>query len=216
MTRSRFLPLCLAAVLPLAAGCGSDPPEPEPVAKQRDDRGNIAKRKTREILDAEAALARGDFTVAQAKIGTEKPIDAEYEDPLTGPLNIYTEAVGFLGRVPLQQWIDTQQAVEGEYPTYDELIAFVKAEPALSMPVPKVGQHYGYLASEGAMVLLEEIAGGHPAPDVRDQPQPTGVLPVYDDPGQRPADAAPVANPPAERGDSKDAVRDAIRERLGG
>ena len=232
MTTPRPAAASLAAALALSfvVGCGSKstPTEPAPVAdapvaKQRDDRGNIAKRKTREILDARAALARGDFIVVQEKIDGSNPIDAEYTDPLTGPLNIYTESVGFLGRLPLHQWVRMQYALEGEYPSYEELIAYVKGEPMLSMPVPKVGQHFGYDASNGGMVLLEEVSGGHPAPDVRDEPHPLGVLPVWEDAGDDAGvaaadDGAAAEEEPAdeEPPSREEEIRRRLRGRLGG
>ena len=66
-------------------------------------------------------------------------------------------ATGFLGRVPMHQWVQTQYAVNGAYPTYAEFTGFLKQNPRYAMPMPKLSQRYGYDETRGAVLLLDVL-----------------------------------------------------------
>ena len=193
MTRAALL---TAAVLPLLAGCGDGKKDLPPAVADRlaakdgnakpPVRRGIVGRKTVEVLDARAALAAGTHTLAQGKIGEGSPLGGGGlgGDPLSQSLNALGGATGFLGRVPMQQWVQAEYALNGEYPTHDRLTAFLAKNPQYALPMPRLSQRYGYDEVEGAMVLLDVVdwapeVGG--SVDVRDR----------DRPADPPADAPP-------------------------
>ena len=181
--RPAFL-LFLLVTATLPAGCGGEP-EPAPPPKPR----GIVGRKTLEVLDAPAAIAAGTHTLAQGKIGEGSPLGGGGlgNDPISQSLNALGGATGFVGRVPMQQWVDAQQALTGEFPTHEQLAAFLAANRQYALPMPRLSQRYGYDQTAGAMVLLDVVdwtpaVGG--SADVND-PAPS--------PPAAPADAPPDA-----------------------
>ena len=64
-------------------------------------------------------------------------------------------AVALSGTVGLEQWVQHTQALEGRFPTYQELQDYI-AKNSVDMPrLPRNYQHYGYDEATGNVVILE-------------------------------------------------------------
>ncbi len=159
----------LAAGLATSAGCTRSDEIPAdvdaaldgdnaPPAKQKT---GIVGRKTIEVLDAPVVLAAGTHTLAQDKIGEGGPMGGGemYTDPISGPLNVLGEATALIGRVPMDQWVKTEYALKGEYPTYEQFTAYLQKNRQYAMPMPRLSQRYGYDETRGAVVTLDVVGG---------------------------------------------------------
>ena len=151
-----------------ALGCGSPDPPPEKPPQRR----GIVGRKTIEVLDAPAALAAGTHTVAQGDVSEGLGGADLGGDPLSQSLNALGGATGFLGRLPMQQWVEAEYALKGAYPTHAQLTAFLEKNPQYALPMPRLSQRYAYDETTGQMLLLDvtdwtaEVGG---SVDVRDR-----------------------------------------------
>lgn len=134
---------------------------PAPADGKPNDKTGIVGRKTIEVLDAPAVIAAGTHTIAQDKIGEGSPLGGADlgGGPISAPLNALGGATGSLGRVGMQQWVDLQYATTGEYPTYEQLTAYLQKNKQYAMPMPRLSQRYGYDENRGAMVLLNVVGG---------------------------------------------------------
>ena len=165
MTAARPPAVLLFSVALLPAGCGGDDLPPEVAArlaakkKAEEKPRGIVGRKTLEVLDAPAALAAGTHTLAQGKIGEGRPLGdgGLGNDPISQSLNALGGATAFLGRVPMQQWIDAEYALTGEYPSHEKLTGFLDKNPQYALPMPRLSQRYAYDETAGAMVLLDVV-----------------------------------------------------------
>ena len=187
--RLRFK-LTSIVTLALLAGCGGNDLPPgvkERLAKKQAAEGKVPQRrgivgrKTLEVLDAPAALAAGTHTVAQGDVSEGLGGGGLGSDPLTQGLNALGGATGFLGRLPMQQWVNGEYALNGTYPTHERLTGFLNKNPQYALPMPRLSQRYAYDETTGRMLLLD-VTGWTPevggSVDVRDREKP-------------PADAAP-------------------------
>ena len=104
-------------------------------------------KKTRVILNAKELESNPDWTVITLK--------TEGADPLSVAGSTYNRAAAFTGSLGIVQWLKTEQALNGKWPSYIELQQFMKANPALELPATKVYQAYGYDERTGQMVILE-------------------------------------------------------------
>ena len=162
---SQFLCVALLAAT-LCVGCKQKDEVPAEVARalnQQDappeKKRGIVGRKTIEVLDAPAALAAGTHTLAQDKIGEGAPLGGADlgNDPISAPLNALGGVTSFAGRIGMQQWVDHEYALNGEYPTYERFVDFLKQNPQYAMPMPRLSQRYGYDETRGAMVTLNVV-----------------------------------------------------------
>ncbi|MFH5803526.1 hypothetical protein [Alienimonas sp. DA493] len=168
-----LLILCLTAGLAASGGCKEKdeiPPEVDAALNQNgpadapappaEKKTGIVGRKTIEVLDAPAVIAAGTHTISQDKIGEGDPMgNVEYGGPITGPLNALGGATGFVGRLPMHQWVQGEYALKGRYPTYEEFTAFLQKNKQYAMPMPRLSQRYGYDETRGAVVLLDVVGG---------------------------------------------------------
>ena len=149
------IPADVAARLEQVDADGNLKPEAVPNEKKR----GIVGRKTLEILDAPAVLAAGTHVIAQDAIDGSPPLGGQDlgNDPISVPLNALGGVTGFVGRLGMHQWVQTQYALEGRYPTYEEFTGFLEKNPRYAMPMPKLSQRYGYDETRGAMLLLDVV-----------------------------------------------------------
>ena len=66
----------------------------------------------------------------------------------------YNRAAALSGTVGLEQWVQHTQALEGRFPTYQELQDYI-SKNSVDMPALREYQHYGYDESTGNIVILE-------------------------------------------------------------
>ena len=162
-------PLALALFV-CAIGCGGGDQDPAPADPPA--RRGIVGRKTLEVLDAPAAVAAGTHTIAQGDVSEGLGGGDLGGDPITQSLNALGGATGFLGRLPMQQWVNGEYALNGEYPSYERLTAYLDKNPQYALPMPRLSQRYAYDETTGQMLLLDVVdwtaeAGG--SVDVRDR-----------------------------------------------
>ncbi|MEM9702006.1 MAG: hypothetical protein AAF907_06145 [Planctomycetota bacterium] len=163
------VPLLLSAGL-LAVGCGKKkddlPPEveaalkgEEPPAPPKEQKRGIVGRKTIEILNAKEVLAAGTHSIAQEKIGEGSPLGEGdvYTDPISGPLNVLGRVSAFAGQYQIQGWVNGEYALNGKYPTYDQVIAYLERNPQFALPMPRLSQRYAYDETRGAMLVLDVL-----------------------------------------------------------
>ena len=131
----------------------------KPAAVPKEKKRGIVGRKTLEILDAPAVLAAGTHVIAQDAIDGSPPLGGQDlgSDPISVPLNALGGITGFMGRVPMQRWIDGEYALTGEYPSYETLTAFLAKNRQYALPMPKLSQRYAYDEDRGAMLLLDVV-----------------------------------------------------------
>ena len=162
-------PLALALFV-CAIGCGGGDQDPAPADPPA--RRGIVGRKTLEVLDAPAAVAAGTHTIAQGDVSEGLGGGDLGGDPITQSLNALGGATGFLGRLPMQQWVNGEYALNGEYPSYERLTAYLDKNPQYALPMPRLSQRYAYDETTGQMLLLDVVdwtaeVGG--SVDVRDR-----------------------------------------------
>ncbi|NNJ24738.1 hypothetical protein [Alienimonas chondri] len=164
-----LLLVTLAASVAASAGCKKKdqiPPEVDAAlqgekAPPPEQKTGIVGRKTIEVLDAPAAIAAGTHTIAQDKIGEGPPLGQGdfYTDPVSGPLNALGSISSFAGQMPMQQWVNGEYALNGEYPTYEQFTGFLQKNRQYAMPMPRLSQRYGYDETRGAVVVLNVVGG---------------------------------------------------------
>jgi len=141
----------------LACGCAqvSDEelakhtPEPKeaPPAVDKQGHRSIIGRKTREILDVEKVLKDPAMRLVSPKI--------EGNDPFTQYGSAYSRMASDVGTIPLKQEIKRFKVFNDRFPTYKELMDWMKKNPGVQLPVLPARRLYGYDARTGKMVVLE-------------------------------------------------------------
>ena len=131
----------------------------KPAAVPKEKKRGIVGRKTLEILDAPAVLAAGTHVIAQDAIDGSPPLGGQDlgRDPISVPLNALGGITGFVGRLPMQGWIDGEYALTGEYPSYEKLTGFLAKNRQYALPMPRLSQRYAYDEARGAMLLLDVV-----------------------------------------------------------
>ena len=143
----------MAGVQPAAKSTPAKAKQPAtPPAKKRppqgDEKRSIIGQKTKQILDAKQATKNGGMVVVSSKVSGS--------DPLTQLGSAYTRGASFAGSLPLKQWLQQHKALNNRYPTYDELIDWMKKNPRVELPVLPAHRTYGYDSDKGEIVVLEE------------------------------------------------------------
>ncbi len=121
----------------------AQPAPAEPVGEQS---GSHVGERSKEILNAKEIVKDPNWTVAAS--------DPSQVRGFTGSGTVYNRAVALSGTVGLEQWVQHTQALEGRFPTYQELQDYI-AQNSVDMPALRVYQHYGYDESTGQVVILE-------------------------------------------------------------
>ena len=143
----------------LASGCArvseeelakhAPKPKAAPPAVDKQGHPSIIGRKTREILDAEKALKDPSMRLVSPKI--------QGSDPFTQYGSAYSRMASDVGTIPLKQWIKQFHVFNDRFPTYKELMDWMKKNPGVTLPVLPARRLYGYDARIGKMVVVEKV-----------------------------------------------------------
>lgn len=121
----------------------AQPAAAEPVGEQS---GSHVGQRSKEILNAKEIVQDPNWTVAASDPSQVKGFS------ISG--TAYNRAAALSGTVGLEQWVQHTQALEGRFPTYQELQDYI-AQNNVDMPALREYQHYGYDESTGQVVILE-------------------------------------------------------------
>ena len=106
-------------------------------------------QRSKEILNAKEIVADPNWTVAAS--------DPSQVRGFSAPGTAFNRAVALSGTVGLEQWVQHEQALNGKYPSYQQLQDYLK-QNSVDMPALRVYQHYGYDETTGQVVILENRA----------------------------------------------------------
>lgn len=114
-----------------------------PVGEQSDT--HVGKS-TKEVLNAKELTGDPNWTVVAD--------DPSQVSGFSAAGTAYNRAAALGGTVNLGQWLKQEQALNGSWPTYQQLLDYIKMNP-VDMPALREYQHYGYDETTGKIVILE-------------------------------------------------------------
>ena len=123
-------------------------PAQPPVGQQS---GSHVGEKTKEILDANEMIKDPNWTVIAS--------DPQEVQGFSFAGTAYNRAAALAGTANLEKWIQLEQAQSesGSFPTYTALKEYIDTNP-VDMPRLREYHHYGYDATTGNVVILENRA----------------------------------------------------------
>ncbi len=124
----------------------NEPATPPATAPAGDESGTHVGRKTKEVLNANELANDSNWSVAAE--------DPSQVSGFSAPGTAYNRAAALAGTVNLSQWLKQEQALNGKWPTYQELQDYIARNP-VDMPALREYQHYGYDETTGKVVILE-------------------------------------------------------------
>ncbi len=122
------------------------PAQPAPAEPVWQQSGSHVGERSKEIFNAKEIVKDPNWTVVASDPSQVKAFSAAG--------TAYNRAAALSGTVGLEQWVQHHQALEGRFPTYQELQDYV-AQNSYDMPALRQYQHYGYDETTGNMVILE-------------------------------------------------------------
>ncbi|MGC1273626.1 MAG: hypothetical protein WBC44_07975 [Planctomycetaceae bacterium] len=114
-----------------------------PVGEQSDT--HVGKS-TKEVLNAKEMTSDPNWTVVAD--------DPSQVSGFSAAGTAYNRAAALGGTVNLGQWLKQEQALNGSWPTYQQLLDYIEMNP-VDMPALREYQHYGYDETTGKVVILE-------------------------------------------------------------
>ena len=121
-------------------------PAAAPAATADEESGTHVGKTTKEVLDAKELASDPNWSVAAE--------DSTQVTAFTITGTAYNRAAALAGTANLGQWLKQQQALNGKWPTYQELQDYIAKNP-VDMPALREYQHYGYDETTGKVVVLE-------------------------------------------------------------
>jgi hypothetical protein len=116
--------------------------------KPQEDSGPILGQRTQKIVEAEAALKKGDARVASTKIVAK--------DPITLQGNAYVAIIGRTSQLQIEHALNLFQGANDRYPkNYDEFMAEIIKSNNISLPKLPANQEYGYDEKEHKLIIIE-------------------------------------------------------------
>ena len=144
--------LLLAGLAIASAGCEEEPRvtagKRNVSSKPREDSGPIIGQRTQKIVEAEAALKKGDARVASTKIVAK--------DPITLQGNAYVAIIGRASQLQIEHALNLFRGANDRYPKdYDEFMAEIIKANNISLPRLPAYQEYAYDEKEHKLIVIE-------------------------------------------------------------
>jgi len=143
-----------------AGGCGyqvrtsekpkaDEPAAPVQADEPKDDVAVIHKT-TRNVLNLAELKNDPDWSVVET--------GASGNDPLTQAQSVYFHAAATITPIPIQQFVQQHQALNGELPSYEQVVDFMKQNPGVELRQQKPWQEYAYDPATGKIVVVESAS----------------------------------------------------------
>jgi hypothetical protein len=149
---SRTYWLVLAGCMLALAGCEEEPRQTTASRisspKPKEDSGPILGQHTQKIVNAEAALQKGDAKVASTKIVAK--------DPFTLAGNAYVSIIGRASQLQIEHALNLFHGANDRYPKdLDEFMTEIIKANGISLPKLPLHQDYGYDEKEHKLIIIE-------------------------------------------------------------
>jgi hypothetical protein len=143
--------LVLAGFPITSTGCDEEPRvtagKPS-ISSKQEDSGPIIGQRTQKVVEAEAALKKGDARVASTKIVAK--------DPITLQGNAYVAIIGRASQLQIEHALNLFRGANDRYPNdYDEFIAEIIKANNISLPKLPAHQEYAYDEKEHKLIVIE-------------------------------------------------------------
>jgi hypothetical protein len=144
--------LVLAGCVFALAGCEEEPRHTtsrrSSSSKPKEDAGPIIGQRTQKIVNAEAALTKGDAKVASTKIVAK--------DPFTLAGNAYVSIIGRTSQLQIEHALNLFHGANDRYPKdFDEFMTEIIKANNISLPKLPLYQEYGYDEKEHKLIIIE-------------------------------------------------------------
>jgi hypothetical protein len=144
--------LLLAGFAITLSGCEEEPRHTadnrSTSSKPQQDSGPIIGQRTQKIVQAEAALKKGDARIASTKIVAK--------DPITLQGNAYVAIIGRASQLQIEHALNLFHGANDRYPKdYDEFMAEIIRSNNISLPRLPAYQEYGYDEKEHKLIIIE-------------------------------------------------------------
>jgi hypothetical protein len=144
--------LVLAGCIVALTGCEEEPRHTagnrSVSPKHKEDSGPIVGQRTQKVVNAEAALKKGDARIASTKITAK--------DPITLQGNAYVSIVGRVSQLKIEHALNLFRGANDRYPKdYEEFMAEIIKANNISLPKLPSYQEYGYDEKEHKLVIIE-------------------------------------------------------------
>jgi hypothetical protein len=144
--------LLLAGFAISSTGCEEEPRvtagKDRVSSKPREDSGPIIGQRTQKVVEAEAALKKGDARVASTKIVAK--------DPITLQGNAYVAIIGRTSQLQIEHALNLFRGANDRFPKdYDEFMAEIIKANNISLPKLPAYQEYAYDEKEHKLIVIE-------------------------------------------------------------